>query len=451
MQTETDAPRKVSSTAATALVVANMIGTGIFVTSGFMARDLGHPWVVLLVWALGGLLSLCGASVYAELGGMMPRAGGEYVYLSRAFNPAVGFLSGWVSLLVGFSAPIAAAATAFAYYVATVWPSLRVDVTAASIIVVLSLLHMGDVARGARVQTLFTALKVSLLLAFAGCGLAFGDGTFTTFRSPAPLPGASSVAVALVFVSFAYSGWNAAAYLTSELKDPRRTLPRALLSGTATVLVLYVLVNVALFYAASPAELGRQPEVVADVAARALFGARTGHAVSLAIAVALVSSISAMIMAGPRVPMAMAEDGLFFAAFARRGPGGAPWVSVAVQAVIAVALVFTAAFETLLTYIGFTLSAFSALTVLGAWRLRRREPDAPRPYRAFGWPVTPALFVALSLWIVAFSVYARPMAAVASALTLGSGLLVYAFWSPSKSAKERDHSAPRARSGDVHV
>jgi basic amino acid/polyamine antiporter, APA family len=243
-------------------------------------------------------------------------------------------------------------------------------------------------------------------------------------------PDAGDAAVSLVFVAFAYSGFNAAAYVAGELRDPGRTLPRALLLGTSLVVTLYLALNVAFFYAAEPATLARDPEVVGDVAARALFGDRVSDAMSALIALGLVSSVSAMVMVGPRVTMAMADDGLFFRAFARRGPRGAPWVSVAAQSAIALVLLYTATFEGLLTYIGFTLSAFSALTVLGAVRLRAREPDAPRPYRAFGWPLTPALFLALATFLVAFSIYARPLAAAAGALTLAAGLALYAAWAP---------------------
>lgn len=422
------AARALGLRGATALVVANMVGTGVFVTSGFMARELGSAAAVLAMWVVGGAFALSGATVYAELGAMMPRAGGEYVYLARAFHPAVGFLSGFVSLLVGFSAPIAASAMACASYASAAWPLLPVKATAALLIVALSAVHMLDVLWGARVQVVLTAMKVALVAAFVALGITIGEGSWAHFSLGRAVPGASAAAVSLVFVAFAYSGWNAAAYVAGELREPSRTLPLALLVGTGIVIALYLGLNVAFFYAAEPNALAADPEVVADIAARALFGDRVARAMSTLIALGLVSSVSAMVMAGPRVTMAMAEDGLFFRAFARRSRGGAPFVSIGAHGALSLALLFTATFESLLTYIGFTLSAFSALTVLGAMRLRAREPEADRPYRAALWPLTPALFVALATFLVAFSIRERPVVAAAGLGTLALGLLLYSAW-----------------------
>ncbi|GMV42539.1 MAG: amino acid permease [Myxococcales bacterium] len=415
--------RPLGTVAATALVVASMIGTGIFTTSGYLSGLLGSPLAVLAVWVVGGLLALCGAAVYAELGAMMPRAGGEYVYLSRAFGPATGFLSGWISLVVGFAAPIAASAYAFGAYVHAVAPAVPPVWAAVALVAAMTALHMVDVTWGARVQTALSAFKVLIIVAFVTAAALVGDGDTANLVEPPLTGGAEELAVALVLVSFAYSGWNAAAYVAGELREPARSLPRSLLLGTGAVLALYVALNLAFFYGAGSVALAASPEDVGDVAARALFG-DAGAGFSVAIALALVSSVSAMVFAGPRVYLAMAQDGLLFGALARRNVRGAPWASVALQGALATALILTTTFEDLLTWIGFTLSVFAALTVLGAFVLRLRDPAA-RPYRAMGWPLTPLLFLGLSVWMVIFSVRARPEIALAGGATLAAGLIVY--------------------------
>lgn len=409
---------------AMALVVANMIGTGIFTMTGLLSGQIGDPWWIMGVWLVGGLIAMCGADVYGELGAMMPRAGGEYIYLSRAFHPAAGFLSGWVSLIVGFSAPVAASAIAFGSYVHATVPGIPRTAAAVVLIALVTALHMASVRWGARLQTAFTVMKVTLLLALVIGGLAFGKGSWEHLAASGGAPKVGGLAVALVFVSFAYSGWNGAAYIAGEMKDPGKNLPRALLGGTMIVVVLYLSLNLVFFYAAPAATLSTGVEV-GHIAAKALFGPAVGNVVSVLIALALVSSVSAMIMAGPRVYMAMAEDGLFFSAFARRGKGGAPWASVVLQGAIALVLAVTATFEQLLIYIGFTLSLFAALTVLAAFVLRRREPDAERPYRARGWPVTPLLFLSLSLWMAIFSIKSKPLESLSGVATLLIGLVLY--------------------------
>jgi APA family basic amino acid/polyamine antiporter len=418
-------------TTATAMVVANMIGFGVFTSTGFMVLGLqARP--ILFDWILGGLLALCGAAAYAELGTMMPRVGGEYVYLSKTYHPAVGFLSGWVSLFAGFSAPIAGAALTFGNYLHAVVPALPERAAAVTLIVVATGLHMFDVVLGSRVQTGFTVLKVALILGFITAGLTVGNGDWANLDTAMPDASASMLApafwVSLVYVSFSYSGWNAAAYVAGEIRDPGRILPRALLLGTAIVVALYLGLNVVFLYAA-PAEALAGKAEVGYVAAVHLFGEQAGRWLSTIIALALVSAVSAMVMAGPRVYTAMAEDRLFFRFMARRTQGGAPLFSVMLQGALAVLLVLLSSVRELIQYIGFTLSLFAALTVLGVFVLRVRWPDVPRPYRTLGWPVTPALFVALSLWMAVHLIREQPGPTLqAGGITIGSGLLVYLIW-----------------------
>ncbi len=468
-------PRPLSLATAIALVVANMVGVGIFTSTGYQSAALGGAAPALLAWVVGGVLALCGAAVYGELGAMMPRAGGEYVYLSEAFRPWVGFLSGWISLIVGFSAPIAAAAYAFGFYVHLIAPQVPLRVAGIALIAVTTVMHMGSVSLGARLQTWFSALKVALILVLIIAGVAVGQGdwshltqgagleTVVRFRhslgdvfsaqvtgAGVSLTDAETFAVSLVYVMFAYSGWNAAAYVAGEIKDPGRNVPRALLIGTAIVMVLYVCLNLVFFYAAPASELasadlslgslalqvaegntavsGGPVGEVGGYVAMLLFGSGFGTLITALIAFALISSVSAMVMAGPRVYMAMAEDGMFFRVFAIKNTRGAPVFSVLLQGVLAIGLFLLARFDQLINYVGFTLSISAALTIAGAFVLRRTRPDAPRPYRALGWPVTPILFIAVSGWMALFLIRERPTESFAGVLTLAAGTALFFVW-----------------------
>src|SRR4051812_22092025 len=331
-----------------ALVVASMVGTGVFTTTGILLKSLGSPLLVLGVWAVAGVLALCGAAVYAELGTMMPRAGGEYVYLSRAFHPAIGFLSGWVGFLVGFAAPTAAGALAFGRYLHAVAPALPQRGMALALIAVLTVTHMVDVRLGARVQTALTGLVVALILAFLAGAVATGRGdwahVFASATAAASSTGAGTVtagmvsagalALGLVYVSYAYFGWNAAAYVAGELRDPARALPRALVAGTGLVTALYVALNLVFLWAAPPAALRGQIEV-AHVVAGLLLGPRGATLLSSLVAVALAGSVSAFLLSGPRIAVAMAEDGVFFRSLGRLNTRGAPAAAVALQGALA--------------------------------------------------------------------------------------------------------------------
>lgn len=434
--------REIGPVSATVAVIANTVGTGIFTTSGFILAELDSPSALLFCWLLGGLFALAGALCYGELGAMLPRAGGEYAYLREAFGPLPAFLSGWISLIVGFSAPIAAAAIAFATYLlggpgepwlalhiaGRTWVSLSaVTALACAAVVALSLVHYHSLRLGQGVQNLLTALKLGLMLLFVVVGLWLGEGDLGHFGQSLPQTQASagSFAVALIFVSFAYSGWNAAAYLGGEIREPGRNLPLALILGTAVVVALYLAVNLVYVYALPPQAMSGMLEIGTG-AAVALFGPRIGEAVGLAIALGLLSVMSAMIMAGPRVYFAMARDRLFFQRVgAVHAVRGTPAQAILLQGAIAIAMILLAAYDTLLVYIGFTLSLCTMLTVLGLLRLRRRRPDLARPYRTFGFPVTPWLFIAGNLWIVLYTLASRPVVGLYGVATLAAGGALY--------------------------
>lgn len=423
-------PKHLRPQTATLLVVATMIGTGVFTTSGFLLRDLGSEPAVLLAWLVGGLASGCGALAYAELVAALPHNGGEYQLLKRIYHPAIGFIAGFTSLVVGFAAPIAASALAFGEYLNLALGSelLPASVTGALLILGASIQHALRLETGSRFQDLLTLLKILLILLFILGGLwsgspqrLLGDGdppVAQTVLSPA-------FAVGLIYISYAYSGWNAAAYVAGEVQDPGRWLPVALLAGTSIVTLLYLGVN-AVFLAAAPAEeLAAANEGVGHVAASALFGETGGRWLSGLIALGLVSTVGALIMAGPRVYEAMGYDYPAIAVLARRRQGRGPVFALALQSGLALLMLLTSTFELLVSYAGLTLSFFTALTVAGVFVLRRREPDLERPYRTWGHPFTTLAFILLMAWMILHAIHERPWVVVSGAATIGFGWLTY--------------------------
>jgi len=428
---EPDVAARVGVVTATALVVANMVGTGVFTSLGFQAAALPSSFALLALWALGGVVALCGALCYAELGAALPRSGGEYHFLSRIYHPAVGFVSGWISLTVGFAAPVALAAMAFAAYLgrALDLPASAAKPCALAAVVLVSSVHLGGVRVGGRFQNAFTAAKVAVLIAFCAFGLAAARPGLL-----GALPGASDFrllwspdfAVSLVFVLYAYSGWNASAYIAGELSDPGRTIPRSLMAGTAAVTGLYLLLNAVFLWTTPRAELAGKLEV-GFLSAGHIFGAAGARLMGLLIALGLVSSMSAMAWAGPRVVQAMGEDHVLFAALGRRNRAGAPGWASGFQLAVVLLLLLTSTFEAVLTVLGATLALSTALTVAGVVVLRIREPGLKRPYRTWGYPVTPALFLAVNGWMLVYIAAKRPVEFLWSMATLLAGLGAYAL------------------------
>lgn len=430
------------------LVVANMVGTGIFTTSGFIIQELQNSWAMLTCWLVGGLFALAGALCYGELGARYPRAGGEYVYLRESFGEPVAFLSGWVSLLVGFSAPIAAASMAFAVYFLgsaglqpasgftwriqglTVLNLSPVTLLASGVILAFSFIHRHSLFLGSRIQNLLTLFKIALILALVVLGLGWGAGSTSHFGAlpPKNVYFSSGFASSLIFTTFAYSGWNAATYMGSEISHPTRNIPLSLALGTLLVTILYLLLNMTFIYGLSTQEMSGVLEV-GEKAALALFGPYASRIFAGAIALSLLSLISAMMMTGPRVYQAMADDDLFFPAFSRlRGDSGPPGNAILLQAGLALVMVLTASFENLLIFIGFTLSLFSLVTVAGLMVLRRRQPAPDLSYRTVGYPFTPIFFILCNLWIVFFSIINKPLASLTGLTAIFLGMLLYIFF-----------------------
>ena len=415
--------RQLGLLSATALVVANMIGTGVFTTSGFLLADLHSPGIVLTAWAVGGVVAALGALSYGALARRIPESGGEYLFLSRTLHPAAGYIAGWLSLLVGFSAPLAGSAFAFGEYTKTWLPGWPPQFAGTLLVVGFAAVHSWHVQRGAWIQNAAVVLKVALIVGFAAVAAP-------RLPAPAPTPAApaslAAFGVALVWISFSYSGWNAAVYVGSEVRDAERTLPRALLLGTGLVTALYLALNFVFVFAAPTTQLAGKLEV-GRLAAEALGGRAWANAVTAIVALALVSSISSLIMAGPRVYARMAADGCLPRGLA--AGHGPPRTAIALQAGLALVMLWSASYEWLLTYMGFTLSLGTAATVAGLIALRRREgASLPVP----GWPVVPVLFVAAVLAMTAFTVWRRPVESLFGLGTLALGWLAWK-WTRAKS------------------
>lgn len=419
---------KITLTTATAIVIANMVGTGVFTSLGFQLFDLHNGFSILLLWIIGGVVALCGALCYGELAAALPRSGSEYHYLSQLYHPAVGFLSGFVSITVGFAAPIALGAILLGGYASKVFTVLDEKTTATVVILGLTAVHAYSVKLGSGVQNIFTALKVLLILFIVCAAFAMTGKQDISFL---PQPGigkeilSSGFAVALYWVSYSYSGWNASAYIAGEIQDPTRNVPRSLFRGTLFVTVLYVLLNAAFLIAAPMERMVGQKEV-GLVAAEFIFGSEGGRMVGGIIALLLISSVSSMVIVGPRVTQVMGEDMGLLRFLARKNEAGIPWLAIITQSVIALVLVYTASFESILIYIGFTLNIFTFLTVLGLFILRTRKKQAgSNTYKAWGYPFTPIIFLGITGWILYKGFEMKPQESLIGLGTILSGLIIY--------------------------
>jgi len=441
--------RQLGIVSATALVVSNMIGTGIFTTTGFLAGDLGDPMTVLLIWVVGAVCALAGAFCYSELGVNFPSSGGEYVYLTRAYGPTWGFMTGWVSFFAGFSAPIAAAALAFSDYIGYFFPFAKQEnalvtigsgplsielggaqFTACLLIALFTVINFFGIQRVARLQNVLTTLKVLVLVAFIFLGLSMGTGSWEHFSEPAARtstnPLAAQFAISLFFIYVSYSGSNAATYVAEELKQPSRTLPIALAAGTALVAILYLALNVTFIYAA-PLEDMKGEIAIGSLAARHLFGAGGAGIFSALMALSLVSTVNAMVTIGPRVYYAMAKNGAFLSAAARvSGRWHTPVIAIVLQGICAM-LITATPFPDLLIYIGFTLNIFAVMSVASLFVFRKRPGWQKLPVVSFAWPAAPMLFILVGVWMIIFGISMEPMISLAAVLTVGTGALVYRF------------------------
>lgn len=418
--------RKIGWVSAAAVVVANMIGTGVFTSLGLQLDKLDNVWSVLLLWLIGGAIALMGAFSYAELGTRLPRSGGEYYFLSRIYHPFIGYLAGWVSLTVGFAASVALAALAMGDYAAHFLP-IGTKELALSAIVLISLVHSISIRQSSAFQNIFTLLKLLLILFFiAAC-----------FYHPAPPDTALSARrvsidvshpafmVGMVYVAYAFSGWNAAAYIVEEIREPQRNLPKALIGGTLVVSTLYVLLQMGFLHQASVHQLEGRVDV-GQVVAELLFGPVGGQLISLFIALFLVSSISASVWVGPRVVRAMADDYSIWHFLAKDNAKGIPVRAVWMQAAISIFMVLGSHFDQVFLYSGFVLHVFTTLAVAGVVLLRLKE--GRKGYASPGYPWVQIVFLIVSIWMLAVLVYDRPVESLMGVANLAVGAVSY-WWS----------------------
>ncbi|HEX9734096.1 MAG TPA: amino acid permease [Thermoanaerobaculia bacterium] len=423
---------RISVVTAASICVANMIGTGVFASLGFQVAEVTSGFALLTLWVAGGVFALCGAFSYGELAAALPRSGGELHFLTRSIHPLAGFLAGWVSLTVGFAPPIALVAITFGEYFSRVAPGAPPLALSCTVVALVTLFHLRDLRLGSSFQNLFTGLKVALILVFIALPLWTDERSGIDF---APRAGDLGVifspvyGVSLLFVLYAYTGWNAATYVVGEIRDPTRNVPRALAAATGVVMALYVGIHWSFLVTTPISELapGGVPEVeVGHLVAARVFGEAGGRWMSGLLCVALVSSISAMTWAGPRVTQVLGEDYAMFRALARTNPAGIPVRAILLQTAFVFVMLLTSTFKSILVFVQLILTLSSALTVLGVVVLRRRAPDLPRPYRAWGYPATPLLFLAISVFAMGYTFYNQPWESLAGLAILLLGLPL--FW-----------------------
>ncbi len=413
---------------ALAILASNMIGTGVFTSLGFQVVDLHAGFTLLTLWALGGVLSLTGALSYAELGAALPHSGGEFVYLGRAWSPVMGFLGGFVSMTAGFAAPIALAGIAFGRYASVVLP-ISPGTASICVLGLVAVVHWSAVPTARAFQVAATATTLLVIVAFIVVGLVAGPSepigfapTAQSWREIASRP----FAMSLIYVVYAYTGWNSVGYVAGEIRDPQRVIPRTVLGGVLLVGTLYVLLHWVFLRTVPARELAGTVEVGALSATR-IAGAVGGRVMSGIIALVLVATTSGLVLAGSRATQAVCAGTPGLARWGTLSANGVPRQALFVQFVLVVVLILTASFEKVLAYTGFVLNLTSLLTVVGLFRLRQREPSLVRPYRAWGYPFTPLVFIGLSTWILVAVLVSRPLVLVAALVTFALGGVAYAF------------------------
>lgn len=434
---------------ATSVVAGTMIGTAIFVVPGIMIQHVGSPWTVMLVWILAGALSLFGAFGYAELGAALPEAGGEYVYLHRAYGPLMGFLFGWTQFFVAKTASIAAISTGFMMYLGFFFPRLSnvlyeispaglavrltgLQLGAAGLIFLLSATNVLGVRRSGAVQTIFTVSKLGVLVLLIVLGLGLGHGSFAHFQtvvhSRAESGFISAFGLATVSALWAYDGWNNLSMVAGEVERPERNIPRALIFGSLLVVVVYALTNFAYFYVLSPAEVAGTGTVASD-AARRILGTAGGAFVAVGVMVSSFATLNGSILSGSRIPFAQARDGLFPQALAGVHPRfHTPAVAIAAQAVVAGLFALSGHYEALFTKVIFSEWLFYALVTAGIFVLRRRRPDLSRPYRTWGYPLVPGIFVILAVLLLVNTFLERRSDSLWGLVLMATGIPAYYLW-----------------------
>ena len=419
--------RTIGFVTACSIVIANIIGTGIFTSLGFQLTDIQSGFALLMLWVIGGIAALCGALCYGELAAALPRSGGEYHFLSKIYHPALGFMAGFVSATVGFAAPVALAAMAFGHYFNGVFGVGSPVVLSFVVVWIVTGFHLRNLQVGSAFQNVSTLVKLLLV------GALIGAGFFVPPKQPISFLPASgdkaailsgAFAIALVYVMYSYSGWNASAYISSEIKRPEKNVPRSLLAGTGVVIVIYVLLN-AVFLATTPAEELKGQLEVALIAGKHIFGENGGRLAGAIICLGLVAAISSMTWIGPRVTMSMGEDHWLLRWLGVKNEHGIPINAIVVQLLFVNLLLLTQRFEDVVRYTQFSLLLCSLLTVLGVIVLRFTKPKITRPYRVWLYPIPPVVFSIITIWMMFYLLRSHTAESLAGLATALLGLLLY--------------------------
>ncbi len=442
---------------AAAIIIANVIGGGILFRSPAVAAAVPDATWFLLAWVGGGILAFMGAMAYAELAALRPKAGGEYVYLREAFGPLAGFLTGWTSFVAGFSGAMAASAVFLIITLDRFIPGVAnstallaipipgvVTVTfsihtlaASAVIIVAALIHIRGVGPGRIASNVLTTLKIVSLVVFIGFGLTAGTGSPSNLTQSVGSVSVTGLLFAFIPVMFTYSGWNAASYMAEEIRDPGRNVPRALLMGTVAVIAVYLLMNVLYLFVIPIGELATLGgKSVLDVVGDRLLGPRAGDIMAVVAILSLAAGINAWTFAGPRVYFAMARDNAFFKSAARVHPKyKTPAASIVAQAVLAIVLILTGSLDSIANYVGFAITLFAGTAVAAVFVLRARDPNAPRPFKALGYPWTPAIFVIASLAIVVNAFFSDPRVTLTGSLIILAGIPLYYFFTRKNASR----------------
>ena len=417
-----------SKSTATSIVVANMIGTGVFTSLGFQLNDIDSAFVILLLWALGGLLAFCGALCYAELGAALPRSGGEYNFLSRIYHPAAGFISGWISSTIGFAAPTALAAITAATYLHAVLPGAPIKWVAVALVLLVTAVHLGSRRQGGGFQFVMTTVKVVLIIIFMVAAWWSVPQLQSLHWAPRTtdlgLISSGGFAVALIYVNYAYTGWNAATYLAGEVDEPKRNLPFILLIGTLLVAVLYVLLHV-VFLSVAPMDAMRGQLEIGYVVAGYAFGEVGSQAVAIMLSILLISTVSAMVLAGPRALQVIGQDFASLNFLSRENKHGIPHVAILTQCAITILLIITSSFEAILVFASFTLALNTLFAALGVTVLRRTDAQLTRPFVVPLYPLPVLIYGGITLWTLIYVGLERPQEAGFAALLIVAGWLFY--------------------------
>ncbi len=422
--------QKIGWKTAAALVISSMIGTGVFTSLGFQLVDIQNTWSIVLIWVLGGVFALIGAFTYAELGTNFDESGGDYIFLSKLIHPLVGYVYAWISLTVGFTAPIAISVMAMKSYLSQINPSLFTDWFGVAVILILAAMHSFSIGQSEKFHNFSTGIKVGFILLLLILGFAYAPvqenalNFSMTWQDEILLPG---FAVALLYVTYAYTGWNSAAYIVDEIKDVRRNLPKALIIGTAFVTLLFVLIQVVFLKHASVEQLSGNVEV-AFIAFKNLFGAEGGNWVSYFIAIQLIATVSGYLWIGSRVTFAMSKDHSLWHKLSVKNTNGIPVRALWFQAGVSILLTLTGTFEEVLLYASFVLQLMGTLTVASIFWLKGRTGAYKSPFK----PLLQIAFILFSIWILGYMLFERPKESAIGLLFVLAGIGTY-FMSERKS------------------